>query len=142
MNKKGMTNIWLMFLGITMILIFTLIYMLYFQVGVIKNSIREELFYALMNCQVSLNKEELAYNSYELDINKLNDNLDLWVKETAKTKINVTEIKINNLLTNKSKDKVTLKIELLVSFKPIIKISDKATIKINEEIDLALLRLK
>lgn len=142
MNKKGMTNIWIMFLGITMILLFTLIYMLYFQVGVIKNSIREEVFYALMNGQVSLNKEELAFNNYEIDKNKLNDVLNLWVKETAKTKINVTEIKINELLTNKGNDKVTLEIELLVSFIPIVKVSDKAKIKINEEIDLSLLKLK
>lgn len=142
MNKKGMTNIWIMFLGITMIILFTLIYMLYFQVGVIKNSIRQEVFYALMNGQVSLNKEELAFNSYEIDKNKLNDILNLWIKETAKTKINVTEIKINDLLTNNSNDKVTLKIELLVSFIPIVKVSDKAKVKINEEIDLSLLKFK
>ena len=64
------------------------------------------------------------------------------VKETAKAKINVTEIKINELLTNKSNNKVTLEIELLVSFVPIVKVSDKAKVKINEEIDLSLLKLK
>lgn len=137
-----MTNIWLMFLGISMILFLTMIYMLYFQVGMIKNRVKEELFYALMNGQVSLDKQELAFRNYEVDKTKLEDSLNLWVKETAKTKINVSEIKINELLTNISKNKATLKVELLVTFKPIVKISDKVIVKINDEIDLSLLKLK
>lgn len=142
MSKSGITNIWITFLGISMILFLTLIYMLYFQVGVIKNSVKEELYYALMNGQVSLDKDELAFNSYIINKNKLEEVLNLWVKETAKTKVNVNEIKINNLLTNTKRNNVTLKIELVVSFTPIVKISDKAIVKIDDEIDLSLLKLE
>lgn len=142
MSKAGMTNVCIMFVGIALILFFTMIYMLYFQVGIIKNRIKEELFYALMNGQVSLNKQELAYRNYEINKNKLEENLNTWAKEIAKTKINVDEIKISELLTNISKTKATLKIELLVKFTPIVKISDKVTVKINDEIDLSLLKLK
>jgi len=142
MDKYGITNIWLTFLGVAMILLLTIIYMLYFQVGVIKNSVKEEIYYALMNGQVSLDKEELAFGSYIIDKNKLGEILNLWIKETANTKVNVNEIKINELLTNTSNNNVTLKIELVVSFTPIVKISDKAIVKINDEIDLSLLKLK
>ena len=142
MNKFGITNIWITFLGIAMILFLTMIYTLYFQVGVIKNSVKQELYYALMNGQVSLDKDELAFSSYIVDKNKLEEMLNLWVKETSKTKVNVSEIKINKLLTNTSNNNITLKIELLVSFAPIAKISDKAIVKINDEIDLSLLKLK
>jgi len=142
MSKAGIVNIWLTFMGIAMILFLTMIYMLYFQIGVIKNSVKQELYYALMNGQVSLDKEELAFSSYIIDKNVLEEILNLWVKETAKTKINVDEIKINELLTNTSNNNVTLKIELIVSFAPIVKISDKVTVKINDEIDLSLLKLE
>lgn len=142
MNKVGIINIWLTFLGILMILFLTMIYMLYFQVGVIKNSVKEELYYALMNGQVSLDKEELAYSNYFIDKNKLEENLNLWVKETAKTKININQIKINKLLTNTSNHNVKLNIELLVSFNPIIKVGNNAMVKISDEIEISLLKLK
>lgn len=142
MSKYGITNIWLTFLGIAMILFLTMIYMLYFQVGTIKNSVKSELYYALMNGQVSLDKEELAFSSYNVDKNKLEEILNLWVKQTANTKINVDEIKINELLTNTNNNNVILKIEIVVLFTPIVKISDKAAVKVNEKIDLSLLKLK
>lgn len=142
MNKAGIINIYITFLGIMLILLLTMVYMIYFQVGIIKNNVKEELFYALMNGQVALNKEELALNSYVINKDKLEENLNLWVKETAKSKINVNEIKINELLTNTSNNKVTLKIELLIYFKPIVKLSDKVAIKIEDEIDMSLLQLK
>lgn len=142
MNKSGITNIWLTFFGVVMILFLTMIYMLYFQVGVIKNSVKEELYYALINGQVSLDKEELAYSNYFIDKNRLEEILNLWVKETAKTKININEIKINELLTNTSNNNVRLNIELVVSFNPIIKVGNSAMIKISDEIEISLLELK
>lgn len=142
MSKKGTTNICIMFAGILMIIFFTMTYMLFFQVGIIKNSVKEELFYALMNTQVSLDKEELAYGNYVINKNKLEETLDMWVEETAKSKINVTQIIVKELLTNTSNNNMTIKIELLVTFKPIIKLRDKVSIKIYDDIDLSLLKLK
>ena len=142
MSKSGIINIFMLIFGIAMILFLTMMYILYFQVGNIKNSVKEELYFVLMNGQVSLDKEELAFSNYTVDKNKLEEILNLWVKETAKTKINVNEIKIDELLTNTSNNNVTLKVDISVSFVPIVKISDKAIIKINDEIDLSLLKLK
>lgn len=142
MNKMGIINTCIMFVGIAMIILFTFIYMLYFQVGVIKNSIKDEVFYALMNMQVAFDKEELALGNYVINKNKLEETLNLWVKETAKSKINVDEIIIKQLLTNTSNKTTTLKIELLVKFTPLVNISDKVSIKINDEIDISLLKLK
>lgn len=142
MNKSGIVNICFTIFGITMLLTLTMIYMLYFQVGIIKNRIKEELYYALMNGQVALEREDLAVNVYSVDKNKLEQILNVWLKETVKFKFNVEEVKINELLTNTNKNEFTLKVELIVSFLPIVKISDKASVKINDEITISLLNLK
>ena len=142
MDKSGIINIWLTFLAVVIILFLTIIYLLYFQVGLIKNSIKEELYYALMNGQVFLYKDELVYSNYFIDKNKLEENLNLWVKETAKTKININEIKINNLQTNTENSKLKLTIELIVSFKPIITLNNNIKVKINDEIEIRVLELK
>ena len=137
--KNGFINICLMFFGITMILTLTYAYMLYFQVGNITKNIKQELYYSLMNSKLVLNKEELSYGAFDIDEIKLEKRLEDWAREVNKTLINVEKVEIEEMLTNISTDKAILKVKLKVTFSPIVKIRDKLSFYIQDEIDLKLL---
>ena len=49
-----------MVFGIVIILVLTFVYMLYFQVGNITSNVKEEVYYALMNTKLELDKEDLS----------------------------------------------------------------------------------
>lgn len=137
--KNGFINICLMFFGIAMILTLTYAYILYFQVGNITKNIKQELYYSLMNSKLVLNKEELSYGAFDIDEIKLEKRLEDWAREVNKTLINVEKVEIEEMLTNISTNKAILKVKLKVTFSPIVKIRDKLSFYIQDEIDLKLL---
>ncbi len=138
--KNGLINVCLMFFGIAMILTLTYAYLLYFQVGNITRNIKQELYYALMNSKLELNKQELSYGTFSLDEIKLEKRLNDWTNEVKEMLINVEKVEIDELLTNTSVNNAMLKVKLKVTFRPIVKIRDKLSFYIQDEIDLRLLK--
>ncbi len=138
--KKGIINICFMVFGIVIIFVLTFVYMLHFQVGNITSNVKEELYYALMNTKLELDKEELAYANFNIDNIKLDERLNKWAKDTKDTQINVDKIEIEELQSMEYSDKATVKVKLKVTFIPLVKIREKLSFYIEDEIDLKLLR--
>ena len=141
MNKKGFVNICIS-LGVVIILVILIsIFLIYFQVNVLISEIRQELYYELQNGMLAIEKDELALSNYLIDNKKLTEQINNWIQTSAKSKLNVKDIKIKEITTNKTNKKATFKIKLTVTFKPIINIRQLASIDITNDIDLALLKL-
>ena len=128
-----------MFFGIILIFVLTFTYMLYFQVGNITKNIKEELYYALMNSRLELDKEELSYSNFRIDEFKLEDRLNRWKDEVKNDLIQVEKIEIDKLLTNIVIDKAIIKVKLRVTFIPLVKVRDKLGFNIEDEISIKLL---
>ncbi|MBR6613990.1 MAG: hypothetical protein IKK84_04410 [Clostridia bacterium] len=137
--KKGIINICLMFFGIIIIFILTFTYILYFQVGTITKNIKEDLYYTLMNGILDLDKEELSYAKYSIDNFSLEKRLNKWAEETAKRELNVQNIEIEEIVTDMLSDRAKIKVNLKVTFIPLIKIREKLSFYLQDEIDLMLL---
>lgn len=137
--KNGIINICFMFFGIILIFVLTFTYMLYFQVGNITKNIKEELYYALMNSRLELDKEELSYSNFRIDEFKLEDRLNRWKDEVKNDLIQVEKIEIDKLLTNIVIDKAIIKVKLKVTFIPLVKVRDKLGFNIEDEISIKLL---
>ena len=138
--KKGIINICFMVFGIVIILVLTFVYMLYFQVGNITSNVKEELYYALMNTKLELDKEDLSYANFNVDSIKLDERLNDWARDTQNTQINVDKIEVEELETRAYVDKFTVKVKLKVTFIPLVKVQEKLSFYIEDEIDLKLLK--
>jgi hypothetical protein len=140
--KNGIINISFMLFGIIIIFVLTYMYVLYFQVGSISKNIKSELYYILMECKLELSKDDLAYANFKMDKSKIETRIYKWAENTRKSQINVKNIEIEELLTNIMQDRVTLKVKLKITFSPVIKIRDKLSFYIKDEIVLKLLKYK
>lgn len=140
--KKGLINICFMFFGIVIIFLLTFTYMLYFQVGNITKNIKSELYYELMNGKLELDKDDLSYADFNIDKIGLENRLKEWTENIKEKQINLDKIEIEELLTNITSDRTTLSVKLKVTFVPLIKIRDKLSFYIHDEIDLKLLEYK
>ena len=138
--KKGIINICFMLFGIVIIFVLTFVYMLYFQVGNIDSNIKEELYYALMNTKLELDKEDLSYANFNVDTIKLDERLNEWAIDTKNSQINVNKIEVEELETKEYLDKFVVKVKLKVTFIPLVKIQEKLSFYIEDEIDLKLLK--
>lgn len=129
-----------MLFGIVIIFVLTFVYMLYFQVGNIDSNIKEELYYALMNTKLELDKEDLSYANFNVDTIKLDERLNEWAIDTKNAQINVNKIEVEELETKEYLDKFVVKVKLKVTFIPLVKIQEKLSFYIEDEIDLKLLK--
>ena len=129
-----------MLFGIVIIFVLTFVYMLYFQVGNIDSNIKEELYYALMNTKLELDKEDLSYANFNVDTIKLDERLNEWAIDTKNAQINVNKIEVEELETKEYLDKFVVKVKLKVTFIPLIKVQEKLSFYIEDEIDLKLLK--
>lgn len=137
--KRGIISICFMFFGIILIFVLTFTYMIYFQVGNITKNVKSELYYALMNSRVELDKEELSYSNFNIDKLKLADRLNEWKEDIKNNLIQVERIDIEELLTNIVIDKAIIKVKLKVTFVPLVKVRDKLSFYIEDEISIKLL---
>ena len=140
MMKKGLLNISIMFFGITIIFIITFVYLMYFQVGILTEEIKNEVYYILMDTNVELNKKDLPYNKFTLNELELENRLDMSLLKLKNKKMKVTNIKVEELLTNINNDNVIIELTLKVTFEPLIKIKNELSFKITDRIKLNLLQ--
>lgn len=69
-NKKGNINIFIPLGIILLITIFVAIFLAYYQVNIIADNIRKDLFYISNNAILAFNQQDLAYGKYTLDEQK------------------------------------------------------------------------
>ena len=139
-NKIGNIDVFIV-LGIGfLVVVFTCILLGYFQLNVVTNTLRKNLFFAANNAILAMDNGELSYGMYSIDTNKAKDIIQGILDTTYKDNSFIKDININDISfenTNKPKLKFKVKIKLI----PIIKIQGKEEyiINIQEEVKISLM---
>ncbi|MEG1989753.1 MAG: hypothetical protein RR144_01300 [Clostridia bacterium] len=137
--KKG--NIQIILISFTIIIMCTILtatFLLYFQINTLIYAIKTDLFYICQNSYFSLNKEELAYADYEVNIEELNKKIvNLLNLNYSKNNVKLNKLKYD--LKNKR-----IYIDINVEIKPIAleQILGRININIKENVKLNLMEVK
>ena len=137
-NKQG--NMIIAVGLIVLVLIFAVTFLLYYQVNIITESIRQDLFYVSNSSLLSFNTSDLAYGKYTVDVNKTKKIMEYLLNKNYQNG-SVKDIKITNLDVIYEQDKVRLDAEIKVKFKSVITIGGKNEheFKMKEQVKIALL---
>lgn len=128
---------------VILIIIVVTVFLVYYQLNVIIENVRRDLFYASNNAILSFDTNELAYKKYVINEEKAKQiieyilNKNYTEKLSSITKIEITDLKIMNL-----QDNVNLKIQVKVTFNSVISIAGykEHSFKMNESINISLLK--
>ena len=114
--------------------------MLYYQLNIITENIRQDLFYVSNSSLLSFDTSDLAYGKYTVDTNKTKEIMEYLLNKNYQNS-SVKEIKITNLDITCEQDKVKLDTEIKVKFKSVITIGGKNEheFKMKEQVKIALL---
>lgn len=114
LNKKigNIEIVFMLFLFMIMMILSFIIYMLYTQIMTYVLPPKQDLFYIVQNAYLSLNKNELEYNYYEIDENTLRQKVEQILS------LNYTYCKLDNIIYYKDQNKVF--VEITVFIEPII----------------------
>ncbi len=138
-NKQG--NMVISVGLIVLVLIFAVTFLLYYQVNIITESIRQDLFYVSNSSLLSFDTSDLAYGKYTVDENKTKEIMEYLLNKNYQNG-SVKEIKITNLDITYEQDKVKLDTKIKVKFKSVITIGGKNEheFKMKEQVKIALLK--
>ena len=137
-NKQG--NMVIAVGLIVLVLIFAVTFLLYYQVNIISESIRGDLFYVSNSSLLSFDTSDLSYGKYTVDENKTKEIIEYLLNKNYQSG-SVKEIKITNLDVTYVHDKVRLDTEIKVKFESVITIGGKNEheFKMKEQVKIALL---
>lgn len=139
MRKKGHVNIFIPIGILLLVIVFVITFLIYFQVSTIINSVKKELFYIANNALIAMDEEALAYNDYNIDLNKMRYIIQNLLDRNKQR--NVNRVSIMDLRFNSNNKKPHLYIKVKVEFKPIVNIFSKESysFKLQDEVMIALL---
>ncbi len=137
-NKQG--NMIIAVGLIVLVLIFAVTFLLYYQINIITDSIRQDLFYVSNSSLLSFDTSDLSYAKYTVDVNKTKEIMEYLLNKNYQND-SVKEIKITNLDVIYEQDKVRLDTEIKVKFKSVVTIGGKNEheFKMKEQVKIALL---
>lgn len=130
---------------VVLVIIFAVTFLVYYQVNIIAENVRHDLFYASNNAILSFDTQDLAYKKYTVDENKTKQVIEyLLNKNYTETEGSITKIEITDLDVIYEPDKVRLDTQVKVTFKSVINLAgeNEHSFKMNENIKIALLDYK
>lgn len=142
-TKQG--NVFIPIGIIVLVIIFATIFLVYCQVNIIIDNIRHDLFYASNNAILSFDLQDLAHKKYTVDVNQTKDIIEYILnKNYTEADGGITKIEITDLKVVNSRQKVTLKIQVQVTFDSVINIAGKRehSFKMIEEVGISLMEYK
>lgn len=140
LKKQG--NVYVVIGIVVLVIIFMATFLVYYQVNIITESIRHDLFYASNASLLSFDTQDLAYKKYTVDENKTKQVIEyLLNRNYTEGEGNIINIKVTNLKVNYEQDKVILETQIQVTFRSVINLlgENKHSFKMNENIKIALL---
>lgn len=143
LTKQG--NVFIPIGFMVLIIIFASIVLVYYQVNIITENIRKDLFYASNSAILSLDLQDLAYKKYTIDEVKAKQVIEyLLNKNYTETQGSITEIKVADLKINNYDDKVDLDVIIKVKFNSVINLMGKNEheFKMKENIKISLMDYK
>lgn len=139
-GKQG--NVFISVGIIILVIIFVITFLLYCQVNIVIENVRQDLFYASNNALLSFDAQELSYNKYMIDEAKIKQIIEsILNKNYAQTEGGITKIQVIQLDILNEQDKVNIKIQVEVNFESVINIAGKNehSFKMYEDIRISLL---
>lgn len=143
LKKQG--NIFISVGLIVLVIIFAVTFFVYYQVNIITENVRQDLFYASSNAILSFDMQDLSYKKYTVDENKTKEVIEyLLNKNYTETEGSISKIEITDLDVIYEQDKVRLDTQVQVTFKSVINLAgeNEHSFKMNENIKIALLDYK
>lgn len=140
LKKQG--NVFIPIGLVVLVIIFASIVLVYYQINIITENIRKDLYYASTSAILSFDLQDLSYKKYTVDETKTKQVIEyLLNKNYTETKGSITEIKVADLKINYLKDYVNLDVGIKVKFNSVINIMGKNEheFKMNENIKIALM---
>lgn len=140
LKKQG--NVFIPIGIVVLVIIFAATFFIYYQVNIIIENVRHDLFYAANNAILSFDLQDLAYKKYTVDENKTKEVIEYILnKNYTESDGSITQIKITDLEVIYGGDKVNLDIEVQVTFRSVINLSgeNEHSFKMNENIKIALM---
>lgn len=138
--KRG--NVFISLGIIIIIIIFIAIVLTYYQLNIIIENLRYDLFYAANSAILSFDAQDLTYNKYTIYEEKTKTIIkSILNKNYVENKGSVKNIEITNLKITSNNDNVNIQIEIEVTFDSVINIasSKQHKFKIKEQIKISLL---
>lgn len=153
MRKKGELYIISIFLfAIICLLILFSVIVSYFQINTVLLGVKDSMFSISQNAIIAYNMENLAYDVYDIDIEKLRTIINEMLLKNhieGKSKIENIEIKELYLISNKNEciyhtngkfEDAILHVILKVNFIPVINIGTINEFTIHEDVKLSLMK--
>ncbi len=142
MNNKKQGNVFVAIGILVLIIIFFATFLIYYQVNILVQSIRKDLYYASNSAILSFDIQELSYRNYAADEEKTKEviecilNKNYTEKEGSITKISITDLDIEYM-----QDGVVITTQIQVKFKSVINLLGKNEheFKMNEKVKLSLM---
>lgn len=140
LSKRG--NVFIPIGIAVIIIIFATIALVYYQVNIIIENVRRDLFYAANNAILSFDTQELAYKKYTVDESQTKEIIEYILnKNYTEGEGSITKVEITDLEVSNTQDKVNLKIQVKVTFNSVVSIAGKNehSFKMNEDIKISLM---
>lgn len=140
LKKQG--NVFISIGIVVFVIIFTATFYIYYQVNIITENIRQDLFYAANDAILSFDLQDLAYKKYTVDENKTKEVIEYILnKNYTESDGSIIEIKVTDLDVIYGQDGVKLDTQIQVTFKTVINLlgENEHSFKMNENIKIALM---
>lgn len=140
LSKRG--NVFIPIGIAVIIIIFATIALVYYQVNIIIENVRRDLFYAANNAILSFDTQELAYKKYTVNESQTKEIIEYILnKNYTEGEGSITKVEITDLEVSNTQDKVNLKIQVKVTFNSVVSIAGKNehSFKMNEDIKISLM---
>ena len=113
-NKKGFITYFLVIFALIVIIILSSVNLIYLQMTNKITSLKKDLFYIVQNTYMMFDKNELSYDKYVVDNNKLKEKIEeLLILNYPKDNIVIESVKYNA-------EENLVYISVKVEFKPVI----------------------
>ena len=140
LRKQG--NVFIPIGLVVLVITFASIVLVYYQVNIITENIRKDLYYASNSAILSFDLQDLSYKKYTVDETKTKQVIEyLLNKNYTETQGSITEIKVVDLKINYLKDYVNLDVGIKVKFNSVINLMGKNEheFRMNENIKISLM---
>lgn len=140
-NRKN-GNVFISIGILILIMIVAISMLLYYQVNIIAESIRKDLFYAANTAILAFNTEELSYRRYNINKEKTKQIMQEILNENyTKPRSSIANIKILYLDIKHTEDNANIAVEIEVAFKAVVNLIGKNdyTFKMKEDVNISLL---
>ena len=127
-NKIGNLNVFISIGIILMLTILTVFFLVYFQINVIANNVRQNLFYSANNAILAMNVQSLAYGKYNMDIHYAKELIEDLLNKNAQGAISNIEVK--SLKLENIEGGPNLYAQVVVKFKTIVNFGNDNEYKI------------